>query len=73
MKRARTEYKRKYELVVRCLKQYLPMCRISGAGGLHLFVQFPSEYRTRELLEACKVKGVTVAHQGYLYLEPVRV
>lgn len=59
LKRARTEYKRKYELVVRCLKQHLPMCRISGEGGLHLFVQFPEAFSTRELLEACKAKGVT--------------
>ncbi|SDD30351.1 DNA-binding transcriptional regulator, MocR family, contains an aminotransferase domain [Paenibacillus sp. CF095] len=69
LKRARTEYKRKYELVVRCLKQHLPMCRISGAGGLHLFVQFPSEYRTRELLAACKVKGVTFTPGDTFYLE----
>jgi len=70
LKRARTEYKRKYELVVHCLKQYLPRCQISGAGGLHLFVQFPPEVRTRELLTACKVKGVTFTPGDTFYLEP---
>ncbi|SHN69438.1 DNA-binding transcriptional regulator, MocR family, contains an aminotransferase domain [Paenibacillus sp. ov031] len=70
LKRARTEYKRKYELVVRCLRQYLPMCRVSGEGGLHLFVQFPPEYRTRELLAACKAKGVTFMPGDTFYLEP---
>jgi DNA-binding transcriptional MocR family regulator len=70
LKRARTEYKRKYELVVRCLRQYLPMCRVSGEGGLHLFVQFPPEYRTRELLTACKAKGVTFMPGDTFYLEP---
>lgn len=69
LKRARTEYKRKYELVVRCLKQHLPMCRISGEGGLHLFVQFPEAFSTRELLEACKAKGVTFMPGDTFYLE----
>lgn len=69
LKRARTEYKRKYELVVRCLKQHLPMCRISGEGGLHLFVQFPEAFSTRELLEACKEKGVTFMPGDTFYLE----
>ncbi|WP_127537514.1 PLP-dependent aminotransferase family protein [Paenibacillus illinoisensis] len=70
LKRARTEYKRKYELVVRCLRKHLPMCQISGEGGLHLFVQFPPGYRTRELLAACKVKGVTFTPGDTFYLEP---
>jgi len=69
LKRARTEYKRKYELVVRCLKQHLPMCNISGEGGLHLFVQFPEAFSTRELLEACKAKGVTFMPGDTFYLE----
>lgn len=69
LKRARTEYKRKYELVVRCLKQHLPMCRISGEGGLHLFVQFPEPFSTRELLEACKARGVTFMPGDTFYLE----
>ncbi|WP_427179539.1 PLP-dependent aminotransferase family protein [Paenibacillus sp. TC-CSREp1] len=70
LKRARMEYKRKYELVVHCLKQFLPMCQISGAGGLHLFVQFPPEIQTRELLVACKAKGVTFTPGDTFYLEP---
>ncbi|MCG7378201.1 PLP-dependent aminotransferase family protein [Paenibacillus sp. ACRSA] len=70
LKRARTEYKRKYELVVRCLRQHLPMCRISGEGGLHLFVQFPAAFRTRDLLTACKLKGVTFTPGDTFYLEP---
>lgn len=70
LKRARAEYKRKYELVVRCLRQHLPMCRISGEGGLHLFVQFPAAFRTRDLLAACKLKGVTFTPGDTFYLEP---
>ncbi|WP_091068982.1 PLP-dependent aminotransferase family protein [Paenibacillus sp. NFR01] len=58
LRRARTEYKRKYELTLACCKQYLPDAAVSGDGGLHLFVTFPEGFSTRELLMACKAQGV---------------
>lgn len=58
LKRAKAEYKRKYELAIRCCEEWLPMERLSGDGGLHLFVEFGPDFRTRELLEACSAQGV---------------
>jgi len=58
VKKARTEYKRKYELTKACCEAYLPEAQLSGDGGLHLFLTFPSKIDTHELLEACTAQGV---------------
>lgn len=58
LKRARTEYKRKYELTLACCKEYIPYASITGDGGLHLFVTFEQGFNTRELLAACRKQGV---------------
>lgn len=58
LKRARAEYKRKYELALHCCNTYIPFARLSGDGGLHLFIEFEPSFQARELLEACAEKGV---------------
>ncbi|MBW5467022.1 aminotransferase class I/II-fold pyridoxal phosphate-dependent enzyme [Brevibacillus formosus] len=58
VKKARMEYKRKYELTKACCEAHLPEAQLSGDGGLHLFLTFPSEVNTRQLLEACTEQGV---------------
>lgn len=58
MKKARAEYKRKYEWTKQCCEEFIPYERLSGDGGLHLFVTFEEGFNTRELLAACSSKGV---------------
>lgn len=58
VKKARTEYKRKYELTKACCEAYLPDAELTGDGGLHLFLTLPKGVNTRELLAACKEQGV---------------
>ncbi|WP_103109275.1 aminotransferase-like domain-containing protein [Brevibacillus reuszeri] len=58
VKKARTEYKRKYELTKVCCEAHLPEAQLSGDGGLHLFLTFPPGVNTRQLLEACTKQGV---------------
>jgi len=58
LKRARGEYKRKYELTKACCDKFLPYQELSGDGGLHLFVTFPASIDTRVLLKACSERGV---------------
>lgn len=58
VKKARMEYKRKYELTKACCEANLPEAQLSGDGGLHLFLAFPSDVDTRRLLEACTEQGV---------------
>jgi DNA-binding transcriptional MocR family regulator len=58
IKKARMEYKRKYELTKACCEAHLPEAQLSGDGGLHLFLTFPSGVNTRQLLEACTEQGV---------------
>ncbi|WP_018751105.1 PLP-dependent aminotransferase family protein [Paenibacillus sanguinis] len=58
MKKARTEYKRKYELARACCEEFVPYARLSGSGGLHLFLEFREGFDTWELLQACAAQGV---------------
>ncbi|WP_028546265.1 PLP-dependent aminotransferase family protein [Paenibacillus taiwanensis] len=58
VKRARAVYRRKYEWTKQCCETYIPYAKLSGDGGLHLFVQFDSAFDTRVLLEACARQGV---------------
>lgn len=69
LKRARTEYKRKYELTLECCKEYLPYTSLSGDGGLHLFVTFEEGFSTRELLSACRVQGVIFTAGDIFYTD----
>ncbi|WP_151733305.1 PLP-dependent aminotransferase family protein ['Paenibacillus yunnanensis' Narsing Rao et al. 2020] len=58
LKRARAEYKRKYELTLACCQAELPYKALSGDGGLHLFVTFAGGFDTGKLLEVCRERGV---------------
>jgi len=58
MKKARAEYKRKYEWTKQCCEAHVPYVRMTGDGGLHLFVAFEEGFDTRELLTACSRQGV---------------
>lgn len=58
LKRARTEYKRKYELAVQGCTTYIPMKSMSGEGGLHVFVELDDRLDARDVLEDCRKLGV---------------
>ncbi|WP_410768912.1 PLP-dependent aminotransferase family protein [Fontibacillus sp. BL9] len=58
LKKARSEYKRKYEWTKQCCEKYLPFARLSGDGGLHLFLEFKAGFDTHRLLAACSSQGV---------------
>lgn len=58
LKKARVEYKRKYEWTKQCCEAHIPYEQLSGDGGLHLFIAFEEGFDTRELLTACSRQGV---------------
>lgn len=69
LKRAKAEYKRKYELALSCCERWLPTRRLSGDGGLHLFAEFEPSFRTRELLAACTARGVVFTPGDIFYTD----
>ncbi len=69
MKKARMIYKRKYELAVRCVKESIPLKRMSGDGGLHLFVELEDGIRSRDVLELCYEKGVVFTPGDVFYTD----
>ncbi|MCG7405941.1 PLP-dependent aminotransferase family protein [Paenibacillus sp. ACRRX] len=58
VKRARAVYRQKYEWTKQCCETYIPYAKLSGDGGLHLFIEFDAAFDTSVLLEACARQGV---------------
>lgn len=60
LKRARTEYKRKYELTMACCKELLPDCKVSGDGDCIC----SSRFRRASAHESCWQRA---GSRGYFY------
>ncbi|MEK5162553.1 PLP-dependent aminotransferase family protein [Paenibacillus sp. FSL R5-0527] len=69
LKKARAEYKRKYEWTKACCERFIPYSRLSGSGGLHLFVEFAEGFDVWELLEACSRQGVIFTPGDMFYTD----
>ncbi|GAK39095.1 PLP-dependent aminotransferase family protein [Paenibacillus urinalis] len=69
LKRAKTEYKRKHELVVRSCQEWLPAHQLSSDGGLHVFIEFAAGVDTRELLKLCSEQGVLFTPGDIFYTD----
>ncbi|MGG6310923.1 PLP-dependent aminotransferase family protein [Paenibacillus macerans] len=69
LKKARAEYRRKYEWAKACCERHVPYARLSGSGGLHLFAEFADGFDTWELLEACASQGVIFTPGDLFYVD----
>lgn len=69
IKKARSVYKKKYELALTSSKRYIPMKRITGDGGLHLFIELDDKIDARELLNKCSQKGVVFSLGNDFYTD----
>jgi len=58
LKKAKSVYKKKYELARQACNQYIPFKRLTGDGGLHLFIELEEGINARTLLEKCYQRGV---------------
>lgn len=58
LKKAKAVYKKKYELARQACNQYIPFKRMTGDGGLHLFIELEEEMNARTLLKKCYQRGV---------------
>jgi len=67
LKKAKSVYKKKYELAVGACNQYIPFKRMTGDGGLHLFIELEEKIQARVLLQKCYEKGVTFSPGDVFY------
>ncbi|MFT9816782.1 PLP-dependent aminotransferase family protein [Lysinibacillus sp. NPDC056185] len=58
LKKAKFVYKKKYELARQACHQYIPFKRLTGDGGLHLFIELEEGMDARTLLKKCYQRGV---------------
>lgn len=58
LKKAKFVYKKKYELARQACHQYIPFKRMTGDGGLHLFIELEKGMDARTLLKKCYQRGV---------------
>lgn len=57
VKRAKKYYKEKYELAIKYANMYIPHTKLSGEGGLHIFMEVKG-INSRDVLKECYKKGV---------------
>lgn len=69
LKKAKSVYKKKYELTVDYCKQFIPFKRITGDGGLHLFIELENHIDSRKLLETCTQRGVIFLPGNVFYTD----
>ncbi|MGF9966156.1 PLP-dependent aminotransferase family protein [Bacillus rhizoplanae] len=69
LKKAKSVYKKKYELAVHACHQYIPFHRMSGDGGLHLFIELEKGMNSRTLLKKCYDKGVVFSPGDVFYTD----
>ena len=58
LKQARKEYREKHDFATQCAKKYIPLKKIYGEGGLHIFIELEDHIDARLVLEKCYQKGV---------------
>ncbi|MFD0772023.1 PLP-dependent aminotransferase family protein [Bacillus sp. CGMCC 1.60114] len=69
LKKAKSVYKKKYELAVHACHQYIPFQRMTGDGGLHLFIELEKGLNSRTLLKKCYEKGVVFSPGDVFYTD----
>jgi DNA-binding transcriptional MocR family regulator len=69
VKKAKSVYKKKYELALQCCKLFIPFIRLTGDGGLHLFIELEETIDSRKLLEKCYQKGVVFSPGDVFYTD----
>ncbi|MDC2864424.1 MocR-like pyridoxine biosynthesis transcription factor PdxR [Bacillus sp. BP-3] len=69
LKKAKAVYKKKYELAVHACNQYIPFKRMTGDGGLHLFIELEKRMVSRMLLKKCYQKGVVFSPGDVFYTD----
>lgn len=69
LKKAKSVYKKKYELAVHACYQYIPFQRMTGDGGLHLFIELEKGMNSRTLLKKCYEKGVVFSPGDVFYTD----
>ncbi len=69
IKKAKSVYKKKYELAVHYCKQLIPFKRLTGDGGLHLFIELENNIDARKLLEKCYQNGVVFSPGDVFYTD----
>jgi GntR family transcriptional regulator/MocR family aminotransferase len=71
LRRMRTEYRRRRDLLVEALGDALPGATIRGiAAGLHATVELPGDYDERAILERAHVRRIDLTTMGDFWIEP---
>lgn len=58
LKKSRKVYSERYEFAITCAEKYIPYKKITGAGGMNIFITLSENINSKELLEECYKRGV---------------
>ena len=67
LRKAKAVYKRKYGWALKLCRDHIPYKRLTGDGGLHLFIELETHINARTLLGKCYQKGVVFSPGDVFY------
>jgi GntR family transcriptional regulator / MocR family aminotransferase len=71
LRRMRTQYRRRRDLLAETLADRLPEATIRGiAAGLHATVELPDEYDERDILDEAHARHIDLTTTGEFWIEP---
>jgi GntR family transcriptional regulator/MocR family aminotransferase len=71
LRRMRTDYRRRRDLLVDALAEALPEATIHGiAAGLHATVELPDEHDERAILREARARQIDLTTMGEFWIEP---
>ena len=69
LKRQRFVYKKKYELAVGMCNEYIPFQRMTGDGGLHLFIELEEKFMLVRFYKSVMSKGYIFSGDVFILME----
>lgn len=68
LKKVRKYYKEKYNFTLKLVKKYIPYEKISGEGGLHIYIELDKKICVKKLMQECYLNGVLIM-PGYVFCD----
>lgn len=69
IRKSRKVYGDRYNCAVECAKKYIPCKKITGDGGMYIFVELDEKIDAAELLSRCYEKGVIFMPGSIFYID----
>ena len=68
LRKSRKIYSERYDFAIFCAEKYISYKKITGAGGMNIFITLSENINSKKLLELCYEKGVIFMPGNIFYV-----